>query len=193
MSVVVVVRKGDKAVIAADTLYGFGRGAQVHHDYASGRSKLVAVPGGFAGSVGSSAHQHVLRSLVRRHSDKLDFSSVDAIFETLLVLQPILRDEYYVRMDEDDESQEYDSNQLDLLLCTAHGIFGALSYREVCAYDRFWAHGSGSLAALGALHALYDRLDDPEMIALGAVEAACRFDDACGLPVHSHTVTLTSQ
>lgn len=192
MSVVVVVKKGGQAVIAADTLYSMSR-TKIRHRYATGRSKIVEIGGGFAGTVGSSAHQHVVRSLAKHHADKIDFSSVDAIFESLRALQPTLADDYFIRTDEDDETQEYDSNQLDLLLCNPHGIFGALSYREVCEYDRFWAHGSGFVAALAAMFAVYDTLPTAEAIARIGIEAACEFDEDCQLPMHLHTVELTER
>ncbi|MEZ4322319.1 MAG: MFS transporter [Myxococcota bacterium] len=189
MSIVTVVRKGHRAAIAADTLYSLGN-LRIKHAYTPARSKLLAIPHGWMGLVGSSTHPLVMGSLVRHHADLLDFSSEDAIFESLLDLQEVLTESYYVRPDEDDDDQPYDSNHLMGLICNAWGIFGVSSYREVAEYDRFWATGGGDAVALGAMFAVYDRLDDVAEIARIGAEAACEFDDSCGLPVHVQTVDL---
>ncbi len=191
MSVVVGVRKRDQLVMAADTLTSAAgiahRGAE-RPDF----SKIVQLPrGGYMASVGSTTHIAVLRSLVRNHASKLDFTSVDNTFEALLALQPVLRETYFVRADES-EHQEYDSNQLVLLIASPHGLFHTHSYREVHEYGRFFAIGSGDELALGAMHALYDRMDDPEAIAYAAVEAACHWTTSCGVPIETRTVQLVT-
>ncbi|MCB9679598.1 MAG: MFS transporter [Alphaproteobacteria bacterium] len=191
MSVVTIVRKGNRAAIAADTLYSLGD-LRITHAYTSKRSKLIEIPNGWMGLVGSTTHHLVMKSIARKKPELLDFSSEDAIFESLLDLQEVLTEDYYLRDDEDDDDQPYDSNQLVGLICNGWGIFGMSSYREVAEYDRFWAAGNGDSIALGAMYAVYDQLDDVEAIARIGAEAACAFDDSCGLPVHVQSVVLGS-
>ncbi|EDY86665.1 20S proteasome, A/B subunit [gamma proteobacterium HTCC5015] len=60
--------------------------------------------------------------------------------------------------------------------------------RDVTEFERFWAVGSGAEFALGAMHALYERLDDAEAIARAGVEAGAEFNTASGLPVTSRVM-----
>jgi len=58
-------------------------------------------------------------------------------------------------------------------------------------YRKFYAIGSGTDLALGALYSLYpDPRLSAEQIARKAIEAAAEFDDATGLPVISQAVRL---
>ncbi|MCB9668214.1 MAG: MFS transporter [Alphaproteobacteria bacterium] len=190
MSVVTGVRKGSVAAIAADTLYTMGDRPR-RYGFFRDTSKLVALPhGGFVGVVGSTTNLMVMRSLVREHPKKLKLTSIDTIFRSLLDLQPILEERYRVRIDEDDDEQPYDSNQLELLVVNPHGIFHLLTYREVIEVDRFWAIGSGADVALGAMHALYDRIDDPLEIARAGALAAAELEITCGPPIEAESVDL---
>ena len=102
-------------------------------------------------------------------------------------LQKVLEDEYFNYTSERD-NQDYASNQLYGMICNESGIYHFQSNREIDAIRKFWAEGSGSDIALGALAVLYDRLDDPEDIARQAVEIACRYEDGCGLPAQTQAV-----
>jgi ATP-dependent protease HslVU (ClpYQ) peptidase subunit len=64
------------------------------------------------------------------------------------------------------------------------------TWREVFEYDRFWAIGSGSSYALGAMYTVYDRLSTAEEIAEVRVSASCEFDDGTGLPFTIHSTKL---
>ena len=57
-------------------------------------------------------------------------------------------------------------------------------------YTKFWAIGSGSEFALGAMHALYNRLDSAEDIARAGVEAGAEFNNASALPMSLKVVDL---
>ncbi len=63
--------------------------------------------------------------------------------------------------------------------------------REVFEFARFWAIGSGTEFALGAMFAVYETLTDATEIAEAGVKAACEFNDACGLPLETHSVILS--
>ena len=64
------------------------------------------------------------------------------------------------------------------------------SLREVSEYAKFWAIGSGSEFALGAMHALYNRLDSAEEIAKAGVEAGSEFDSSSALPMSLKVIDL---
>jgi ATP-dependent protease HslVU (ClpYQ) peptidase subunit len=101
----------------------------------------------------------------------------------------VLKDKYFLKTkDEDDDP--YEATHIDALICNHTGIFGIYSLREVTEYTRFWAIGSGSEYALGAMFALYDRLKSAEDIARAGVEAGSEFNTASALPLTLYTVDL---
>ena len=189
MSIVVVVKKAGKAVIAADTLYGFGN-TNVPVIYNSAPEKIFKFENSFIGTVGAPAHDNVLQHLFRKHKSKISFNGRNEIFDTYLKIHSILKDEYFLKTSENEED-EYESSRIDGLITNPYGIFGIYSMREVYEFERFWAIGSGMDYALGAMYANYECFDEPEMIAEIAIKAACEFDDGCGLPMTLHSVKLS--
>ena len=85
----------------------------------------------------------------RRRSDTAE------IFDVFLKLHPRLKQEYFLNPRGGDD-EAYESSQMTLLIANQHGIFGLYSMRTVLEYERYWASGSGSDYALGAMHAGYD-------------------------------------
>src|SRR2546421_1542794 len=162
MTTIVIVRKGDTAAIAADSLTTFGdtRLAAVHdRTY----DKIVRYKDTYIGLCGSAAHQLVFESLLAKH-DNLDFSHRAGIFETFRKLHPILKEQHFLNPKEE-EDDPYESTQITALIANRFGIFGIYSMREVFEYNKFWAAGSGREFALGAMQAMYDRLNTAEKLA----------------------------
>lgn len=190
MTVLTVVQKDGVAAIAADTMSTQGS-TKLPAGFEREGSKIIPVNGSYIACAGSSANMLVLKSLVRNHAQEFDLSSVDSIFETFRKLQKVLVEDYYVKTEEDDEYQEYESNQLEMLIADGTGIYEHGSYREVIQLQRFWATGSGYRVALGAMEALYDdsHLSAKEIAERG-VQIACLFDKNCGLPLESYEVQL---
>lgn len=191
MSVVVVVKKADKAVIAADTLSTFGS-TKLAAGYTNNRSKIAKCGNTYLGLVGASAHNNVMNSIIRNYGKTLSFKNIEDIFETYRKLHTILKKEYFVNTAEEDKDA-YESSQIDALIANSNGIFGMYSWREVYEYERFWATGSGMEYALGAMNAVYYSDISAEEIATIGINSACEFDDGCGLPLTLHTVTLQSK
>lgn len=188
MSIVVVVKKNNKIVIAADSNYSVGS-LNIKAKYLKNRSKLMQFGDTCFGVVGATAHEHVLADIFNRHKKKLSFNSEAEIFRSYLAMHEILTQEYHLRTDEDDSSQEYESSQIDALIANPNGIFGMYTWREVYEYEKFWAIGSGRAFALGSLYSVYDELDEAEIIAETAIKAACEFDDGCELPISLHSMS----
>ncbi|MDT7605015.1 MAG: ATP-dependent HslUV protease, peptidase subunit HslV [Acidobacteriota bacterium] len=188
MSIIIVVKKQGRAVIAADTLTKSGS-IKVGASYNVGSDKIVRAGDTYIGLVGSSAHGNAFESVIKKHGRSMSFDGVSDIYETYLKLHPILKEEFFLNPREGD-SDPYESSQIDALVANRHGIFGMFSWREVFEYERFWAIGSGREIALGALHAVYDRLETAEEIAEAALTASCEFDDGSGLPFTSYSISL---
>ena len=185
MTTLVIVRKGDDIVIAADSLTTFGT-TRLAPAYDRSPQKIVAYRDSFIGVAGSAAHQLVFESLLRRQ-EPLDFSDKFAIFETFRKLHPILKEQHFLNPKEE-EDDPYESTQITALIANRHGIFGVYSMREVFEYTQFWAAGTGREFALGAMQALYSRLRTAEEVARAGVEAGALFDKNSALPMTLYSV-----
>lgn len=190
MSTVVVVKKAGRVVIAADTLLSFGD-TKCQGKYIGNKDKIIKFKDNYIGIVGSSAHSNVFYSVINNYGDFLSFESKEDIFESYLRLHPILKEKYFLTTQEGEQSEQvYESSQINALVANRYGIFGLFSWREVYEYERFWAIGSGSSYALGAMCATYDLLNTPEMIAKAAVEAGAEFDNSSSLPQTLYSLEL---
>ncbi|MFT5548691.1 MAG: ATP-dependent HslUV protease subunit HslV [Candidatus Azotimanducaceae bacterium] len=198
MSTIVAAVKNGVACIAADSLTSFGDTKQsaefvvdsdkillLANSSSNANSKNLA----YMGIVGSAAHQLVMQSLVIDHADKIDLSDRMSIFNTLKTIHPILKEEYFLNSKEEDDDS-YESSRVDALIMNENGIFGLYSLREVEQYSRFWAVGSGSEFALGAMQTAYEIYDTAEQIAQAGVVAGATFDNASSLPMTSYTLKL---
>ncbi len=188
MSTIVAVQKNGRACIAADTLTTFGDVKQ-SSEFDNTHDKVYLYKDNHFGIVGSAAHHIVVQSLLKKHGDNLNFSSQLDVFESFRTLHPILKDEYFLNP-KDEEDDPYESSRIDTLIVNPHGIFAVYALREVFEYSRFWAVGSGGDIALGAMYALYDRLECAEEIAKKGVEAGATFNNATALPLTSYTIDL---
>ena len=198
MSTIVAAVKNGVACIAADSLTSFGDTKQ-SAEFVVNSDKILSLANSsisadaqsmaYMGIVGSAAHHLVLQNLVVDHADKVDLSDRMSIFITLKTIHPILKEEYFLNSKEEDEDS-YESSRVDALIMNENGIFGLYSLREVEQYSRFWAVGSGSEFALGAMQTAYEIYDTAEQIAQAGVVAGATFDNASSLPMTSYTLKL---
>ena len=188
MSIAVVVKKGNRACIAADTQSNWGSLIQSER-YSEDASKIQLVRDSYVAVTGAGAHQLVLRHFFQHHADKVDLSGTDAIFSTWLTLHEHLTDDYHLNADAD-SNDPYEPSRLTALVANPSGIYIVASWRSVDNIKRFWAIGSGQEFALGAMYAIYDQTDDVEEIARVGVCAGIEFDDGCGGPIDLYSVDL---
>jgi len=188
MSTVVAVVKNNQACIAGDSLTSFGdtKLAARHIKHAD---KILNFNEQYFGVVGSAAHQLVLESIFKNQGDIMSLNDRLSIFESLRKLHPILKEQYFLNSKEEDDDV-YESSRLDALLMNASGIYGIYSLREVDQYEQYWAIGSGSEFALGAMFSVYDALDSAEDIAKIGVRAGAEFDSSSSLPMTSYVIDL---
>ena len=186
MSVVVAVKKKSEIAIACDSVYSMGS-LKVSSKYKVNHHKLYQCDKSWIGLVGWGALDDVFEHVLESEKEHLDFGNRSGIFTTLLSLQKVFKEKYFVETNEDDE-QPVESNQMDGLVINKNGIFAFSSYRNVNEYDRFWAIGAGREYALGAMFACYDRNMSANKIAEQGVLAGCEFDDSCGKPVQCKTL-----
>ncbi|WP_018149778.1 hypothetical protein [Leeia oryzae] len=187
MTTIVVVRKHNQVVIAADSQSTFGD-TRISSGFDAAWNKIFNIKQNLIGISGSAAHDLVMQQLLRKQK-ALNLSSRAEIFDTFRKLHPKLKDDFFLNPKEE-EDDPYESNHMSMLIANGHGIFGVFSMREVYEYTRFWAIGSGRDFAIGAMHAMYDKLDTAEEIARVGIEAGCTFDISSSLPMTLYSAKL---
>ena len=189
MTTIAVVRKGGVAAIAADTLTKWGS-AKESADYILNSEKVLKVGANYVAVTGNATFKLILKDYFVEHAADVVLDSPVDIFKTWNRIHLILKERYFL-MPEEDKEDPLESSRMDVLIANANGIYGVSGHRTVQEFSKFYAYGSGSDYALGALWASYDRpgLSAVQM-ARRAIEAAADFDDGTGLPVQSHTVKL---
>src|SRR6187549_1929762 len=189
MTTIAVVKKNGYAAIAADTLTKWGTGKE-SAAYVANNVKIVKAGDSYLGASGTATFKLIMRDYFGQRGVVARFDSTINIFKTWQAFHAALKEQYYlVSVNEKDDTVE--SSKFDVLIANPHGIFGVGAHRTVQEYVKFYAIGSGTDVALGAMYGVYD---DPkrsaEDIARFAIEAAAEFDDATGLPVMSHSIKL---
>ncbi|HEX3169857.1 MAG TPA: MFS transporter [Burkholderiales bacterium] len=189
MTTIAVVKKNGYTAIAADTLTKWGTGKE-SAAYIANNNKIVAAGDTFIGASGSATFKTIMHDYFARAKTKARFGSTLEIFRTWQAFHEVLKNEYFL-VTTSDKDDSLESSRFDVLLANPHGIFGVGAHRTVQEYVKFYAIGSGTDVALGAMYGVYD---DPkrsaEDVARFAIEAAAEFDDATGLPVMSHSIKL---
>lgn len=189
MSTIVVVKKEGFACVAADTLTCLGS-TKESEKYVADPNKIIRVKDSYVAIVGHASWQHVLKNYFARSGKKTDLQSEEAIFQTLIEMHKTLKDKYFLNPKEE-ESDAFESSQLDALVANPRGIFGIYSLRSVQEYTRFYARGTGAHYALGAMYAIYDdESKSAEAIARVGIEASAEFDDGTALPMNLFTIRL---
>lgn len=187
MSIVVAVTRNDRTVLAADTLTCFGDTQCVPGSNAA-TTKLRTIGDVIVGASGWAVYDLILDNHLA-DQPRPALRNAREIFSFFLGLWKALHEKYpFVN----DQSQGKDSPFGDLdssfLIGSDEGIFKVSHDLDVCRFDHYYAIGTGGDYALGALHALYDRIDDAETLAREAVAAAICFDVHCGGEVTLLTV-----
>ncbi len=188
MTTIAVVRRAGRIAIAADTLTKWGPGKE-SADYIVNHSKLLQVGESWLAVSGNATFKHVLDDWFAHPTCKnTSLRSAPEIFTAWQRLHKALKEDYYLRPEEQEEDA-LESSRMDVLIANPYGIFGVSGLRTVQEYARFYAFGSGTEVALGALYVAYAQPErDAEGLARLAIEAAAEFDDGTGLPIESRVM-----
>jgi len=189
VTTVTVVRKGGVAAIAADTLIKWGS-AKESAAYIANHDKILRVGDSLVGVTGTATFTAILRDYFDHSSEEVRLDSPSQIFRAWNRLHGILKERYFL-LPEEDKEDALESSRMDCLIANPHGIFGVAAHRTVQQFSKFYAYGSGSDYALGAMYSAYaDPQLSAEQVARHGIEAAAEFDDGTGLPVTSYAIPL---
>ena len=192
MTSIAVLRKNGYGAIAADTLTKWGTGKE-SAAYVANHDKIVKAGDTWLAASGTSTFKMIMRDYFGQRGVPARFDSAINIFKTWQAFHSVLKERYYlVSVNEKDDTVE--SSKFDVLIANPHGIFGVGAHRTVQEYRKFYAIGSGTDLALGAMYAAYDNARlSAEQVARLAIEAAAEFDDPTGLPFVSRSIKLKTR
>lgn len=191
MTTIAVARRDGRVAIAADTLTKWGGGKETA-DYIVNHDKLLTVGENIIGITGAATFRLILADYFATLEAPPAWRTPEAIFRDWNRLHGVLKERYYLQTGEDKED-ELESSRMDVLIANPHGIFGVAAHRTVQAFSRFYAYGSGSPYALGAMHAAWhDASLSAEDLVRRGVSAAAEFHDETGLPLHVRVIDLQS-
>jgi ATP-dependent protease HslVU (ClpYQ) peptidase subunit len=187
MTTISVVKKNGEIAIAADTLTKWGSGKE-SAKYIVNSGKIIRVDDNFIAVTGNATFKLILKEYFLDAAHSSSMSSVDEIFKIWNKLHAKLKEKYFL-MPEEDKEDAIESSRMDVLIANQYGIFGVSGHRTVQEFSQFYAYGSGSDYALGALWSNYDLPElSAEAVARNSIQAAAEFDDGTGLPVDSFTI-----
>lgn len=189
MTTVTVVRKEGRIAIAADTLTKWGGGKE-SADYVANHEKIIRVGDSLIAITGSATFKLILTDYFSTLDEPPKLDSAESIFRVWNTLHGALKEHYYLQAGEDKE-EDLESSRMDVLIANPCGIFGVAAHRTVQAFSKFYAYGSGSPYALGAMYAAYRAPSlDAEAVARLGVMAAAEFHDETGLPIQSFAMDV---
>jgi len=190
VTTIVVIKKNGKVAIAADTLTTFGdtRLLAAYED----SSKILRVGDSCIGVAGSSAHFSVLAHAFSTLGHEIHLHSREQVFNVFSKLHAVLKESYFLNTKEE-ENEPYESSQIMAVIANPSGIYGVYSYREVFAFDRFWAIGSGCNFALGAMYAVYEEPRSAREIAEIGVRSGVEFDKSSAAPFEIVEMSLADR
>lgn len=178
MSIVVAVTKGERTVVAADTLTCFG--SERHASDNLRTTKVQRLGGALVATTGWGIYENILTDFAtgKRAPDLGDERAIFAFFQKLW---RALHERYpFVEDQSDDNDSPFGDLDASFLVVNAKGIYRVHSDTSVSRFLKYSAVGCAAPYALGAVRVLYDQEPDAERIAVQAVETAIHFDVHCG-------------
>lgn len=176
-------------MIAADTLTTCGN-TKESAKYVVNHEKIISHEGSYLGITGSASLQIAVQDFLKRRKKKPVLTSIGDIYRFGLQLHRDLKEEYFLRPDDE---EDFETFRGDILIANSSGIYGLSSYRYVQEYSRFYANGSGAEYALGAMFATYDSDMSADKIAETGVRAGAEFDDGSAEPICLFSIKLRSR
>lgn len=186
MSIVVAVTKNDRTVMASDSM-GFYGSQRVPTDN-SKAIKVRRVGASLLAMTGWSVYDNIIEDTVARGGAP-PLGNTNEIFAFFMTLWRELHERYaFVNDQAANKDSPFGDLDASFLIANGGGIFKVASDTNVSHFSKYYAIGSGSDYALGALYALYDTELDAAELASRAVEAAINFDTYCGGEIEVYDV-----
>src|SRR5215203_272693 len=121
MTTIVAVKKNGYAAIAADTLTMWGS-MKESAEHIANHQKILEYQDNYLGFTGSASFKLVVEHWLRRQKRKPKFDSIEEIFDAWLSFHRHLKEDYFLRP-EDDDADEFETSRMNVLIVNPHGIF----------------------------------------------------------------------
>jgi ATP-dependent protease HslVU (ClpYQ) peptidase subunit len=177
MTVAVAVKKGDRIVLAADSLVNFG--GQRYHPSNCRFRKIHLLGDSVIAWAGWSLYAELLAAHLQA-APPPTLNNEGDVFSFFIRFWRMLKEEYNMRGPNSDADHPFADLYSTFLLVNRNGLFRVSSDMDVTEFQEYAAVGSGSKYALGALRVLYGESDDVGEIATRAVQVGIDFDVYCG-------------
>lgn len=187
MTTVVAVKKGKKVCIASDSLSVFGTRKELFGADVTGVSKIIKLGPNFIGLSGHPSWALVLADYFSKEKKLPSLNTSAEVFEFFNRFHKVLKKQYHLNPP-DLKFLPFESSELNLLLINASGIFEVEHSRMVRHCTNYSAIGTGDEYALGAMHAVYDKIQTAEETARIGITAAAQFDRKSSLPIQIYTL-----
>lgn len=190
MTTVAAVKKGRRLCIASDSLALFGSRKEIDGKHVYGKGKIIQVGSNYIGMSGHPAWGLILNYYFLKLKRIPEWKMADQIFEFFCEMHQALKNNYFLDCKQSN-FLPFEDSAYELLIINPNGIFEVEYSRLVRQYSKFSAIGTGEDYALGAIKAIYDKIDDPMEIAKIGIEAAAQFDRKTEIPVHTYSIDLS--
>jgi ATP-dependent protease HslVU (ClpYQ) peptidase subunit len=188
VTTIAVARKNGVAAIGADTMSVVGD-VKLTPRFVRNHFKLVPCGEATLAFTGSGPWHEILSELLADEANRAPFASVGEVFAWSRRLVEALRQAFRLAAD-DSETGPFENSHVQLLIASPAGIFGLHADRSVDEYERFFAFGDGGAVALGAMCAVYDRVEAAEEIVRIGLGCAGELQLATGQPGEVRAVKL---
>ena len=188
MSIALVAMRGDKLCLAADTLSSWGSHL-MSADYNKTASKIIDTADSHIATTGMSVLADALNAIIAEEPQLLQLNSQLEVFQSWNSLHQLLNEKYHLRQQGDED--EVESSHFSAIVANSSGAYIVAPLRSVDKLAKFWAIGSGSDYAFGAMHLAYSQGLSPREICAAGLAAAAEFDDGCGAPYEFRELTLS--
>lgn len=184
MTTLVAVQKNGRRCIASDSLTLFGSRKEISGKHVGSSEKIFQIGHNYIGISGHASWPLILKHYFSGKKKIPLWKTTDEIFETFNTMHRNLKDIYFLTPSYS-PYEPVESSDLGIIIINSFGIF-EIDYLRVCReHIDFCAIGTGEEYALGAMKALYNRMETPKEIAQAGIEAAALYDRKTSLPVHS--------
>lgn len=183
MTTIAAVKKGKYVCIASDALTLFGSRKEIDGKHVYGEGKIVRLGSNYIGIAGHPSWDLIINHYFLKLRIIPVWKTADQVFEFFCVMQQVLKSRYFLDCKQFNGSP-FEDAAYELLIINPHGIFEVEYSGLVRQYTTFSAIGTGESYALGAIKAIYSKIEDPMEIVKIGIEAAAQFDRKTELPVY---------
>ena len=160
MSIAVAVRSGGRIALATDSQTSLGAERVPPENCADAKYRRIG--SAYLAATGWTLYSNILEDFLRRRRAVPRLSDEMRIFAFFNELWHVLHEDYSFVKDQagerenDDGGSPFGSLDSSFMVVSSKGIFSVSTDLAVARFERYFAIGSGSNYAVGAMHALYD-------------------------------------